>query len=92
MGVGSCGDQKLGSQMKAVKQCEVKQALRAGSVEISVLYEVLWPWLKRLAARGIPKVTHTQAYKLVRRAGEVAPLLKAKSPVQNIKQAVVKTQ
>lgn len=40
MEVGSYGDAKLGSQMKAVKHCEVKQAPRAGAVEISALYEV----------------------------------------------------
>lgn len=42
-GVGSHGHTKLGSQTKAVKQREVKQALWVGIVEISAPYEVLWP-------------------------------------------------
>lgn len=73
MWVGSCGDTKLGSQMKAGKQCEVKQAPRESVVETSALYKVLWPWLK-----GFPKVTHmARAYQLVKRAEKVALLLKA---------------
>lgn len=81
------GGTKLGSQMKAGKQCVVKQAPRASVVEIGALHKVLWPWLK-----GFPKVTHTQVYKLVKRAGEVAPLLMARSPTQNMRQAGVRTR
>lgn len=41
MGLGSRGYTKLSSQVKAVKQREVKQALWAGAVEISAPYKVL---------------------------------------------------